>query len=107
MVPSFRFDVQANRANYVSPAGPPRTGNETPRVSTRVFCVRTYVCIYVYIYTCTLTAPGYTYTRATTSSRSEWKRSWIKPGRGGIRYDGGGGGGDNLRLYPRAGQRFN
>lgn len=28
--------VLTNRANYVSPAGPPRTGNETPRVPIRV-----------------------------------------------------------------------
>ena len=76
-------------ANYVSPAGPPQTGNETTRVSIRTMY---YTGVRVN-----------TYTRSPWSARvlarlkrSGWKYSRIKPGAGGSDIPRAG---DNLRLY--------
>jgi len=92
--------VPTNRANYVSLAEPPRTGNETlPEVPLSVPSIRLYVKGYVHIHASD--TPIYVHIPARLRARSG-NAVGLSPAEG-IRYDDG----DNLRLYPRAGQRFN
>lgn len=85
MAPPF---VPTNRANYVSLARPPRTGNETlPRVPLSAH-VYTYICKRIRSHSHASDTPRYTFIYPTIVARlgargSKWKRSWIKPGRGG------------------------
>lgn len=102
MAPPF---VPTNRANYVSLARPPRTGNETLPEFLHPFRVYMYMQKDTFTFTRATPRDIRAYPPARARARLEVRSGnvvGLSPAEG-IRYDDG----DNLRLYPRAGQRFN